>query len=956
MKSYLNFPSHFKKAIVSNVLLLWVFVVLTVQPVAAQLVKVTPETPKLTDQIHIIFDASKGNQALIGEQGTVFFHAGLITSMSRDERDWKFVVGNWGVEDKKVEMKKIGENLFTASFVPKNFFGLADDIKVNQIAFVFRNANGSKVGKTSENTDIYIDIEGFKPIVEKKSEYLFKEQIFKGHRFENETFIVETSQGDITFRPFGDSIIETIWHPNGLKSFEPSHAVVKQPSNTKGTVAETTNKLIFDWPGFQVLVQKKPFKISYLRDGVSFLDEATGFFARTDAKGVRFALTENEMLFGSGGRTSGINLRGKKLGLYNRPDYNYVMGANDLNYMIPLLVSSKKYLLFFDNPQKAYFDIDSQGDGVLEFGAIGGPMKYFVIVSKSIPSLIQHYASLTGLQPMLPRWAFGNLQSRMAYRTQKETVEIVDKMLAADFPIDAIILDFYWFGDSILGHLGRLDWWKPNWPNPEKMIADFRSKGIKTITISEPYIIDTLANWKIANNLGILAKDKSGNAYIDKQFYFGNGSLIDIFKPEAQQWLWKQYRKQFDIGVEGLWGDLGEPESHPSDMVHVLGMANEVHNIYGHYWSKMIFEGFRNDFPKQRLFFLARSGFAGTQRYGIVPWTGDVSRSWEGLQAQIPAMLNMSLSGVPYIHSDAGGFAQGVKDEELYTRWLQFAVFTPILRPHGSGIPSEPIFFNDTTQRIVRHFMKLRYELLPYIYTNAWLNSINGTPITVPTFFYHPHDDRFNQTFKSYFFGENLLVFPIVENGLKRMEVELPNGNWYHFWTGSKIRGGGKVNLLLALESIPVFARAGSIIPRVDPMLTTDAYTSRKLFLHAYLPDGDKAFTGKMFEDDGSTFGTYESDDYELLKFDGHLNNGAIELSLSKSGNGYIGMPESRLVEIIFYGLEKNLKEAKFEGKKLNYLDARERSSFTPGYWKDENDLWHIKFIWTGNNASLKAK
>ncbi|MCC7319148.1 MAG: xylosidase, partial [Bacteroidales bacterium] len=195
----------------------------------------------------------------------------------------------------------------------------------------------------------------------------------------------------------------------------------------------------------------------------------------------------------------------------------------------------------------------------------------------------------------------------------------------------------------------------------------------------------------------------------------------------------------------------------------------------------MIADRFKKDFPNKRLFFLARSGYAGTQRYGIVPWSGDISRSWGGLKAQLPAMLNMSLSGIPYMHSDAGGFATGVKDDELYTRWLQFAVFTPILRPHGSGIPSEPIFFNDTTQRIVRHFMKLRYELLPYIYTTAWQTAQTGIPIVRPMLWQNTNDRRFSELFSQYYFGNDLLVCPVTEAGQLRLDVELPAGLWYHF-------------------------------------------------------------------------------------------------------------------------------------------------------------------------------
>ncbi len=936
-------------------LLLLVSMLIVLNPLQAQVARVVPAKPGMNTRITIIFDATKGNAALKDAEGPVYFHAGLITTASRDEKDWKFVVGDWGKADPRVKMTAAGDNLFTASFVPAEFFPVPADVKGLMMAFVFRNEDGSKVGKTAEETDILIPFEGYRPPEKKAISYLFDQIEFRNYKhLENELF-VETSQGTIAFRPVTDSIVETSWHPGGFEAFYPSHAVVFPEKTPATTVTETSAMLMFDLHGMQVLIEKNPFRISYLVNGKTILAEEKGFYSRTDGNGIRFQLQSDEKLYGSGGRASGLNLRGKMLGLYNRPDYNYQFGAVNLNYTMPTLISSKGYFLFVDNPHKAWFDADSKGDGVLEYGAGGGTLRYFVIAGANPASLLQQYTQLTGKQELLPRWAYGNLQSRMAYRTQEETEDIVKKMLDKDFPIDAIILDFYWFGDSILGHLGRLDWWKPSWPEPQKMVKNFRDKGIKTITISEPYIIDSLANWKIADQKGILVTDSSGKSYVDKQFYFGPGSLIDIFKPEAQDWLWQQYRKQFDIGIEGLWGDLGEPESHPADIHHVWGKADEVHNIYGHYWTKSIYDRFRQDFPEKRLFFLARSGYAGTQRYGIVPWSGDISRSWGGLKAQLPAMLNMSLSGIPYMHSDAGGFATGVKSEELYTRWLQFAVFTPILRPHGSTIPSEPVFFNDTTQRIVRHFMKLRYELLPYIYTTAWQTAQTGVPIVRPMLWHHPDDQRFAELFSQYYFGPDLLIAPVYEPGLQTMQVELPNGLWYHFWTGKRHTGGKSVEMQLALESIPVFARGGSIIPRVPPFNQTDAYSSRKLFLHAYLPEGNGKLSGQMYEDDGESYAAPKTGAFELLSWEGAFRNEGLELSFDRQGDGYPGMSESRMVEMIVYGFPKTMETVVADGNKLPLLDQAAQKSQEAGFWADANGLWHIRFVWYGNKMDLKA-
>ena len=923
----------------------------------AQLVRNIPANPEINDTLLIIFDANEGNKGLSKYAGTVYFHAGLITDASKDGGDWKFAVGNWGQADERVKMLPMGAGLYRANIPIQSFFGVSREITIKQLALVFRNEDGSLVGKTADEKDFYINFKGYEPKISEKVVKLDAPKRYLGQQMDNNVLFIQTDQGDLSFRPFADSIIEVAFHPGGFTVFDSSHAVIMQPGNVETLLTETPNALMFDLPGLQVFIQKNPLQIRYLSNGQQLLNEEKGFFNSNAGNGFRFSASQGEHFYGSGGRASGLDLRGKVLGLYNRPDYNYQLGAVNLNYMIPLLFSSKDYLIFFDNPQKGQIDVDSQHRGVVEFSAIGGPQRFYLIHGKNDKSIIQQYSRLTGKQKLPPRWAFGNLQSRMAYRTQAETDSIVNLMLEKDFPIDAIILDFYWFGDSIKGHLGRLDWFKPSWPEPEKMIADFKKQGIKTITISEPYIIDTLENFKIASDLGILATDSLGNVYLDKQFYFGDGSLMDIFKPDAADWLWSKYKSQFEQGVAGLWGDLGEPESHPSDLFHVIGKADEVHNIYGHYWAKSIYDRFRRDYPEKRLFFLARSGYAGSQRFGMIPWSGDVSRSWGGLQAQLPAMLNMSMSGIPYMHSDAGGFALGEKDDELYTRWLQFAAFTPILRPHGSGIPSEPVYFNDTTQRIVRHFMKLRYQLLPYIYTQAWKTAETGTPIAVPMFYYYPDDNRFDNNYSSYFFGRDLLIAPVLKAGQSSMAVDLPKGNWYHFWTDEDFKGGQSVTVNTALESIPIFVRAGSIIPMVDAVSSTDFYSSKNLYLKAYLPAGKGEMQGKIYEDDGETYDSYQKGAYELITINGTKSeDGQLEFQLRKSGDGHPQMPDLRMIEMSLIGQKKDIKTIMINDLELQRLKAEAAEKGEIGFWKDTSGKLNFRFLWAGEAVNIKSK
>lgn len=926
------------------------------QPLYAQLITTVPENPGVDDEFRLIFNASEGNLGLKDYEGDVYLHTGLITSASIDQSDWKKVVGNWGTADDRVKMSPLGNNLFEFRMHPRTFYNPGNDVSVLQMAFVFRNTDGTLTGKTADNKDILVPLRGYKQAEIPERHYLSLPGSYKSHSISGEQLTVHAASGDLTFRTFGNDILEVSWYGQGFQEHDSSHAVIMSPTAFEGYIKDRPDELIVTYGSNKVVIGKEQLLLRFYRGEKLLLSDEKGFFKRNDADGMRFGLSDDEKIYGTGERATAMNLRGDLFELYNRPHYGYELGAKNLNYSLPVLVSSQPYLMLIDNPQKAYLDIDSKGDGVLEFGTIGGPLRYYFIAGDDYPALMRSYGQLTGTQPMPPRWALGNLQSRMAYKSQEEATSIVNKMIEADFPIDAIIIDFYWFGDSILGHVGRLDWFTPNWPDPESMIRSFREKGVKTILITEPYIIDTLKNFQIASELGILATDSLGRTYVNREFYFGDAGLIDMFNPAAGDWFWEQIDRQNKIGIAGWWGDLGEPESHPKGMVHVAGKADEVHNIFAHYWHKILFDKFREHYPEKRLFNLNRSGFAGSQRYSIFPWTGDVSRSWGGLQAQLPAMLHMSLSGLPYIHADAGGFAMGTKDDELYTRWLQFAAFTPILRPHGSGVPSEPVFFNDTTQRIVRRFMKHRYELLPYIYTLAWETTTTGWPITRPLFFHHPNDSRLKEYDQVYFFGPDLIVAPIVEQGIQQIVMPLPEGTWYNWWSGEAYGGGTSLAYSVDYETIPVFARAGAIIPLAEAVNTTDAYSSRRLKLNAYLHAGDGHLTGRMYEDDGWKNESWANGTYELLSFTGTQSAGNISIVFDRSGEGYAGMPESRLIELTFYGMEKKPSSVIINGRNIKADRSSSPDRNTQVFWKDENERWRVRFIWDGSETHLMVK
>jgi oligosaccharide 4-alpha-D-glucosyltransferase len=928
------------------------FLLLAGTGLQAQMIWLKPASPALTDTATLYYNAAEGNKVLSGYTGDMYLHTGVITNKSIDGHDWKYVVGNWGTTDRNVLMKREGNDLYSFRFVIGSFYKLRPEDVARQLAFVFRNADGTLVGKTGANEDILVPVNGYVPPSEAAVSVNRQTRQLRGLNQLPAGWELVCSDGTVRLSPYSPSVLEATFIPAASTlEPDPSHSVIMEPESVPLSTEKTTGGYLLKCGDISISVQANPLSLTYFFRGDTLLSEESGFFRSEGHSGVRLALKPGEKVYGCGERAMAMDRRGKRLQLYNRPFYGYEMGAAMLNYSVPMTVSSRRYAILFDNPQKGYADIGAAETGVTEWHAVGGTPRYYVIAGTDFPSISESYTRLTGRQTLPPRWALGNLQSRMAYRNQKETDSIVTLMRAKDFPVDAVILDFYWFGDSIQGHLGNLDWYRKAWPDPEGMIAKFRKQGIKTILITEPYVIDTVANHSDAAAKGVFVTDSLGRPYIDKQFYFGAGSLIDIFKPEARNWFWEKYRKQIGMGIAGWWGDLGEPESHPSDIRHVNGKADEVHNIYGHYWDKMLFEKYTENYPNTRLFHLQRSGFAGSQRYSAFPWTGDVSRSWGGLQAQLPLLLTMGMNGLGYIHSDAGGFAQGVKDDELYTRWLQFAVFTPILRPHGSGIPSEPVYWSDQTQDIVRRYMKLRYAMLPYNYTLAWENAHTGQPLMKPLFYAFPDDALACSAEDEYLWGDHLLVAPVTEKGIQSRSIYLPEGKWYDFMSGKEYSGGQRLDYPLTISDIPVFARAGSFIPMADPVTSTDYYSPNHYTVW-YYPSGNSEFV--QYEDNGTDKQAIPNGEYEQIRYRGSREGNVTRISLSKTGS-WPGMPGSRTMTFRVRS-DSRPTEVFINGEPCRIKTMKKGKPAGPGKAYYSDGWLNFSFTWDGKPAEISIK
>ncbi len=678
---------------------------------------------------------------------------------------------------------------------------------------------------------------------------------------------INVSDGTYFIHFKNDKICETTFVPQNQLQNKTSHAVVL---NTKIATSSNKTKDYFQINSktISVTINFNPFQISYLNNGKVLLSEKNGYIKKDSTEVLDFNIATDEVFYGGGARALGMNRRGNRLKLYNRAHYGYETKAELMNFCIPLVLSSKIYAIHFDNSAIGYLDLDSQKNNTLSYETISGRKTYQVIVGHSWSDLLSNYTLLTGKQPLPPRWAFGNLASRFGYHSQEEVEKTIRKYDENKIPVDAIIIDLYWFGKSIQGTMGNLEWDKGNFPNPDKMIGDLNAKNIKTVLITEPFILSTSSKWNEAVDKKILAVDKNGTA-AQWDFYFGNTGIVDIFKPEGKQWFWNIYRNLINKGVGGLWGDLGEPEVFPSTVFTAGGKADEIHNVYGHNWAKLISEGYQKEFPTVRPFILMRAGYSGSQRFGMIPWSGDVSRSWGGLQSQMEIALQMGMQGMGYMHSDLGGFAGDYFDNELYLRWLQYGVFNPIFRPHAhEDVASEPVYKDILTKEKAKKIVELRYQMLPYNYTLAFENATTGKSLMRPLFFEEPTNEKLFCISDTYLWGNDLLVHPITKTGVKETSIYFPgNTNWFDFYTDTKMEGATTRTIKVNPDYIPTFARGGSFIPMISTIQNTASYSLNNFDLHYFFDEKTKSSTGKLYNDDGKTPNSFENQNYELLTF-----------------------------------------------------------------------------------------
>jgi alpha-glucosidase (family GH31 glycosyl hydrolase) len=706
----------------------------------------------------------------------------------------------------------------------------------------------------------------------------------------------------LALRFYASDILRVDFLPPGARRQDTSYVLIQDPDTSVAfSFADGEDSLEIRTSDFTIFIAKYPVRLYYRNaQGEELLAEGPdgGFTASGQRRTVAFDLPPDLHLYGTGERGIGIDLRGHRFGTYNSQAYGYSGPVETMSINIPFLATSSGYALYFESPIPATMDLGESNPGTFSYELEGGELAYFIMIAPSVPEQLERYTWLTGRQPLPPKWALGYLQSKFGYRNRSEAEAMVRTMRNKGIPADAVVLDLYWFLQ-----MGDLAWNTYAFPDPAGMMSDFMAQGFKTIVITEPYFTQYCINYPFLTGAG---SDFVGQAPWGAPYYLGSwwscgcdAVLFDMTNPEGQIWLWDRYEDFMAEGVAGLWTDLGEPERHPWEMQHFIGATPRVHNIYNLLWAGTLFEGFSRYRPDNRIVNLTRSGYAGTQRYGVFTWSGDVSRSFGGLAVQLPIMINMALSGMSYHSSDLGGFT-GFASPELYVRWIEFGAFTPVMRAHGvDNQPTEPWGFGAEAEAIARDFIELRYRLLPYIYTLARETYETGMPLVRPLFFLDPSDPTLAGRDDAYLFGPYLLVAPIVRDGQRLKSVYLPDGLWVDYWTGSLHEGGASVVADAPLDRLPLYVRAGAMIPMQQVMDYVGAEAADTLMLDVFPTFAGVTETFMLYEDDEASL-DYHRGEYAKIPLSQTLtDNGrdaTLGLTIGAAQGGFPEMLPSRTV------------------------------------------------------------
>ncbi len=635
-------------------------------------------------------------------------------------------------------------------------------------------------------------------------------------------------------------------------------------------VREKAEAIEIETKQMRLIVSREPCRLQcFDLAGQPFAQDADlGMGWRTGATAGWKRIEANEHFYGFGEPTGLLDQLSKIRTNWTSDAIDYGIMTDSMYVAIPFFLALRPgvgYGIFFNTTFWSRFDLGAEQPGVWRMETQGGELDYYIIYGPEPAKIIDTYTQLTGRMPMPPRWSLGYQQCRWSYESQYIIRQLASEFRQRRIPCDVIYLDI----DYLNGY--RIFTWNPKrFPNPKELIHDLNQDGFKLVTISEPGVkYDPEADYQVFDEG--LKNDyfiRKTNGQLFHGYVWPDKAVFpDFMRPEVRQWWGRWQNSLTDIGVAGIWNDMNEPTlddrpfgdsgnkiSFPLDAPQGSAQEKtthaETHNLYGLKMAQASYQGVELARPTERSFFLSRAGYAGIQRWSAV-WTGDNQSLWEHLEMSIPMLCNLGLSGIAFVGADIGGFA-GNATAELFARWMQLGMLYPLMRGHSALTTAqhEPWTFGHRVEQICREYIELRYRLLPYIYTLFWEAATTGSPILRPLLYHFPNDPKTFTLADQVMLGPSLLAAPIYRPGVEDRAVYLPSGRWYDWWSGEAFDGPTTILAHAPLERMPLYVRAGSIIPMGPVTQYVDEGPLDQLRLRIWKGTGEFTF----YEDDGHTF------------------------------------------------------------------------------------------------------
>lgn len=628
---------------------------------------------------------------------------------------------------------------------------------------------------------------------------------------------------------------------------------------------------------------------------------------KTFRVGASFAVAPGEHYYGLGQNQEGqLDLKGRTIDCR----HNYDAPAGE-TVCVPFMVTNKGYGIVWDN---ASVTTVSPGlhNATRWQSEVGERVSFFVITGRTTDDLYAGYAKLTGRTPLPPKAAFGLIQSKARYESQKELLEVAEGYRSRGLPLDVMVLDwFYWT------RMGQLDIDRAYFPDPKGMNDRLRAMGMRSIISVWPRFERESRYFDFLDSKDWLLKDKDGNPADGLAIRSDRaGALIDSTNPAARAWFWDRLRDNIaSQGFDWFWLDETEPDLVPDGYFYSIGSGDRFHNLFPLVHTTGVAEGSARDRPTLRNLILSRAAYLGVQRNGALFWSSDIKSTWEAYRRQIPAGLGFTATGMAYWGSDIGGWQwpNGPKAQkpvlldpagatamapdyadypELFTRWFAYSVFTPTLRIHGQRPGASLWEYGRAAEPVLAGFLKLRYALMPYIYALGRQTYETNAPFMRALFMDFPNDPKVLDMGDEYMFGPAFLVAPVTEQGQTSRQVYLPAGaDWYDYWTNQKHRGGQTVTVPTPIDRIPLFVRAGSIVPMGTAVQSTA--TRQQLDSIRVYPGADARFT--LYDDDGVTnaYKDGKNGSSATLRWDNTAGR------LTASGKLPTGQDAARLVQVV---------------------------------------------------------